>query len=111
MPGAGELDQRITIERQPTGTDDVGGETNDWSVLTTVWAKRTDVSDTEKVSANQVNAALMSRFVIRSSSTTRTVTAKDRLSHDGANWGITGVKETADGRRRFIEITAVRQSD
>ena len=77
----------------------------------TRWAERNDLSDGERVAAGQVGSYLMSRFKIRSDSQTRTVTAKDRLSHDDAFWNIKGVKEAKGGRSRFIEITAVRDAD
>jgi head-tail adaptor len=53
----------------------------------------------------------MSRFIIRSSSVTKTVTPVDRINYDGHIWNIKGAKETAEGRNRFIEITAVRASN
>lgn len=110
--GAGDLDRRIDIERVTEGSQNGFGEPSQtWSTLTTVAAQRMDVLDSEKIAAGQRDSALMSRFVIRSSSTARTVTPLDRLNHDGETWNITGVKETQQGRNRFIEITAVRDSD
>lgn len=112
MTAIGELDRRITIQRVTEGDQNEFGEPGEtWASLTTVWAKRSDVSDAERVAAGQRGSALMSRFVIRSSTTTKTITSKDRLSYDGDTWNIHGVKETAEGRNRFIEITAVRDSD
>lgn len=109
---AGSLDRRITIQRLTEGAQNGFGEPAEtWADLTTVWASREDVRDSEKVAAGQRDTALMSRFVVRSSSVTRTVTAIDQLSYDGGVWNIQGVKETKDGRKRFIEITATRDSD
>lgn len=110
MPGAGDLDRRITIQRYTSTTNDFNEEVKSWADLTTVWAMRRDASDGERVTAGKEGAFLMSRFTVRSSSKTRTVTPADRLSYDGAVWNIRGAKETQDGRKRFIEITATRKA-
>lgn len=111
MPGAGKLDRRITIERFTSTRNDFNELIETWATLATVWAQRKDVSDGEKFAAGQVGSSLRSRFVIRSSSVTKTVTPVDRISYDGALWNIHGLKESAEGRNRFIEITAVRNAD
>lgn len=108
---AGELDRRITIQRYTTTTNDFNEEVKAWSDLTTIWAMRHDMSSAEKFSAGQVNATLATRFKVRSSSTTRGVTANDRISYDGGLFDITGVKETTEGRKRYLWIEAVRQAD
>ncbi|RVE83343.1 phage head closure protein [Sinorhizobium meliloti] len=112
MPAIGKLDRRITIERETeTGRNEVNEPVYEWTALATVWARRRDASDGEREAAGQVGSTLMSRFVVRSSSVTRTVKPVDRLSYSGATWNILGVKETEEGRNRFIEITAIKDSD
>jgi SPP1 family predicted phage head-tail adaptor len=116
MAGAGPLDRRITIERATTVPNEFNEPVETWVPLPgltdgKIWARREDVSDGEKFAAGQVGSALRSRFVVRSSTVTKTVTPVDRLNYDSAIWNIHGVKETKDGRNRFIEITAVRRTD
>lgn len=112
MPAAGHLDRRITVQRLSEGLPNGFGEpVETWATLATVYASRADVSDGEKVNAGQRSTALLARFVIRSSVTARTITTLDRISYDSALWNILGVKQTGDGRDRFIEITAARDSD
>lgn len=111
MPGAGKLDRRITIERVASVPNTYNEPVETWSVLITVWAQRKDVSNSEKLAAGEVGSALNSRFVIRSSSITRTVTPVDRINYDQAIWNIQGVKETLEGQNRFLEITAARRTD
>lgn len=111
MPGAGELDRRITVQRSTSTPDAFNEPIETWSDLTTVWARRQDVSDGERFAAGQVGSSLLTRFVVRSSSVSRSITPVDRILHDGTIWNILGAKETADGRNRFIEITAVRSAD
>ncbi len=114
MPGAGNLDRRVTIERATSVPNDFNEPVETWAPLAIVWAQRKDSSDvvkTELLGAEQVGAFLMSRFVVRSSTLMRTVTPIDRLNYDGHLWNIKGVKETSEGRNRFIEITAVRANN
>lgn len=111
MAGAGALDRRIIIQRATTTTNAFNEAVPAWSDLCEVWAARRDISDGEKLAAGGIGAALAARFLVRSSNETRTVTALDRIVHDGATWQIDGVKEADLGRRRYIEISAVKDSD
>lgn len=109
IKSGGELDRRITIRRMiESGRNEFNEKVFSWFDLATVWARRRDATDQERFEAAQVTATLMSRFVVRFSSVTKTVTASDRLLYDGAEWDINGVKETAEGRDRFLEITATK---
>lgn len=107
------LDRRITISRPgtQTGTDAFGHPVYGPPVEFSVWAARRDVSDSEKATAGTISSSLMTRFVVRSSSQTRGIKPSHGLTHEGAAYNIMGVKETADGRRRFLEITCVRSAD
>lgn len=109
----GDLDRRITLLQpgQQTGTDDFGHPVFGPPLSVTVWAKRVDASDGEQVAAGQLGSHLMSRFVVRASPVLKSLTPQAALTHDGATWNIKGVKETQDGRNRFLEITAVRDLD
>ncbi|WP_417257357.1 phage head closure protein [Celeribacter sp.] len=75
-----------------------------------IWAQKTDASDSEKRQAAQLEASVTSRFVVRWSTFTRGITPMDRLTCDGVEYRITGVKE-AEGRRRWLEITADARID
>jgi SPP1 family predicted phage head-tail adaptor len=107
----GDLDRRITLQRFTEARDEFNQPIEDWLDLKEVWARRRDVSDQERYDSGKVNATNISRFVVRSNSITKTLTAVDRISYEGAFWNISGIKETQDGRDRFLEITAVRASD
>ena len=111
MPGAGKLDRRVTFERSTSTKNEYNEDVETWAALTTVWAQRKDVSDGENFAAGQVGSVLRSRFVIRSSTVSKTITPIDRLNYDGAGWNIQGVKETTEGRNRYLEITAVKDAD
>ena len=105
---ADDLDRRITVQRNMPGVANTLGENPDnWSDFKTVFAKRNDLRDSEKVAAGQVSGSLVSRFVIYSTNDSRTITTMDRLFVDTKVWQIHGVKELADGATgEFLEITA-----
>lgn len=111
---AGKLDRRITIERLSATKNEFNEDVEAFAPFKTIWAQRKDTSDlvkTEILAAEQVSSFQLVHFVIRSSSDARTVSPLDRINHDGRIWEIRGTKETADGRSRFIEITAATQNN
>jgi len=105
---AGQLDRRIQVLRDTgTGTNGFNEPVPDWQPLGPLLAAtRRDVSDAEKAVAGHRSATLVARFVVRSTSFSRGIRRTDRLSHDGAEWEIAGIKEVPSPRRAFIEITA-----
>lgn len=113
MPGAGKLDRMVTVERFGGTANEFNEVVEGWSAFLTLRARRQDTSDvtkTEILGADQVGSFLLSHFTIRSSAEAKTITPADRLAYDGAVWNIKGVKETVQGRNRFIEISAVKDS-
>lgn len=106
---AGKLDRRITLRRATYARDASNAKVPTWADLITVWANYTPVSDGEKFSSGQVNAAISGRFVIRYSSEVSTVNPTDQLVFDGHTYNILNVKETA--RRQWLEITAAARGD
>lgn len=108
---AGDLDRKITIQRATSAPNEFNEPVMTWADFKTVRAMRRDVSDGEKLAAGQIGSSLQSRFTVRSSTETRTVTPSDRLVHEGENWNIHGVKEANEGRFRFIELTCAKDND
>jgi SPP1 family predicted phage head-tail adaptor len=111
---AQELDRRITVERMTSVPDDFNEPVETWTEIANLWARRRDASDSQKIeymAAGQVGSFTVARFTVRSSAITRTITPVDRLTHEGKVWQIRGVKEADEGRRRFIEITALKDAD
>lgn len=105
MIAAGSLDRRIQLLRyEGETTNDLGEPVEGWTPAEKLWASKTDVSDVERVRAQAVGTNLTTRFVVRSSSVTRAIAAKDRIACEGRVYDVTGLKEI--GRRDGIEITA-----
>lgn len=111
---AQKLDRRITIERAERTVDEFNEPIEAWAPFITIWAQRKDSSDLvrkEILGAEQVGSFLLSHFTVRHSTQAKTITPVDRINYDGHIWNIKSTKETADGRNRFIEITAVRANN
>jgi len=116
---SGRLDRKITVQRSTAGVDSFNAEILTWADFITVSAQRVDLADKERFGAAfeeskaaQVGSYAISRFRVRSSILTRTITARDRLTHEGATWNIMAVpSETLEGRKRFLWITAARDTD
>jgi SPP1 family predicted phage head-tail adaptor len=106
MTGAGDLDRRITIERRFRVGSSAGNTVYEWRLLANVAARRLDVSDAERVAYGGIVSEAIRRFTIRAQGPQGKIIAADRIQYDGRTWGIMGVKETRDGRNRFLEITA-----
>lgn len=106
---AGKLDRRVQFRRFIL-TDDGFTAVETWADHgAPVWASRRDVSDRERMAAMEVSATITTRFQVRWSSFTAGITPKDRLTCEGAEYEITGLKEL--GRRQGFEITASARAD
>lgn len=118
MDSAGKLDRRVQF-RRATLVDNGFSTSLKWDTDNPesdnhgapVWAQRSDVSDGEKARAGEVQASLMTRFMVRSSAFTRGLTPKDRLVTEGVTFEITGIKEPPGSRRQWLEISATARAD
>ena len=108
MMDAGVFDRRITVRRK-TVINGPLGPTETWSVLCTIWAARTDVSDGEKAAAGTVMSTVSSRFQVRSSTETRGIRPADTITEGGLDFEIVGIKQL--GRRNYLEISAQARLD
>jgi SPP1 family predicted phage head-tail adaptor len=108
---AGDLRDKITVQRSTEVPNDLNEPVLTWVELVTVRAKRDDASSGEKEAAGQVGAFLMSRFTIRRSSEADSIRATDRIVHEGANWAIIEIMRLQDAPTRFLVIKAVRDAD
>lgn len=68
-----------------------------------VWASRRDVSDAERALSGWTEATVVSRFIVASTTFTRSLGPIDRLVESGRVYDINGIKEIGRGR---LEITA-----
>jgi head-tail adaptor len=107
----GELDKRIEIWRTESRDDGIATVPGEPVELARRWAKKTDISDGEKLRAGENAASLASRFLVRSDSVTRTLNpGTDTICWKGKAFQITGVKDSGD-REDGIEITTSTRTD
>ena len=108
---AGKLDRRITLvmDGVQDGRDAFNAPIMGSAVSLTVWASKEDVSDVERVRAQQVGAEITTRFRVRWSNAVSGFDATGRVLFDGREYSVSGVKEI--GRREGLEITAAARSE
>lgn len=110
MADAGSLDRRVHFRRATLSDDGFTAGAETWADHgSAVWASKKDVSDGERWRAGEVGAQITTRFVVRSSTFTRALTPKDRLTCEGQEFDISGIKEI--GRLHWLEITASARVD
>ena len=106
---SGALDRSLILRKRTVANNSLGEPVETFTDLATVRASKTDISDGEKVRAQQVGAEITTRFQIRWSVNWSDLNPKDRVKSEGREYEIVGVKEI--GRRDGIEITACARAD
>jgi head-tail adaptor len=106
----GRLDRLVQFRRATVGSDAFGA-TQTWADHgTPLYAQKSDLRDGERWRAGEVQAHVTTRFTVRRSPFTAALTPKDRLTCEGVEFEIVGIKEGA-GRRQWVEITCARRND
>jgi SPP1 family predicted phage head-tail adaptor len=95
---AGNLRDRITIQRATTGDDGYGNTVTGWADLLTVWADVRETMGKERVDAGRVEASRTATIRVRASSATRALTEADRVIARGRPWNIRSVAEVGNDR-------------
>lgn len=126
-PGAGGLDRKVAFYRFAESATSGEVETTRNALNEVVrpdpataspavdtyceaWARREDISESERLRAGVEDGFLYTRWIVRSNAKTRTVTPGDMMIADGSNWNINGVKESLRaGRHRYLEFTATEE--
>ncbi|WP_181407983.1 head-tail adaptor protein [Pararhizobium mangrovi] len=106
MMRIGDLDRRIVVQRSTKSYNEFNDPVYTWTDIADVAASRIDVSDTQKYAYGMTFSTKLTRFVVRWSALIRDLQSSDRIQHENLTGFVKGVKETRDGRRRFLEITA-----
>lgn len=105
---SGALDRRIQIRRATETVSEYGGIIREFSDFgPPLFARRRDVSDSERVMAGRWDNRLVTRFIVRASAFARSIERYDEIVHEGITFQIDGIKEVPEGRRAFIEVTAM----
>lgn len=104
----GRMDRRITIERKTRVSDGMGGYTESWGELATVWAEIRPLGAREVWDAMRVSAETRFRVRIRwrgDSNGAPYYTSADRVIWQGRTYGIEQVVEI--GRRAGLQLLMV----
>ena len=96
---AGQLDQRVTVERLQGGFDELGQPLPDtWAPLFTCWAAVEPLVGREYIAAGALLSEVTARIRMRYRPG---ITAADRVIHDGKVYGITSVADVHSSRREL----------
>lgn len=110
------MDRIIRIKRSTVVPSGFGKKEQFELVGPVLFAEKKDMSDQEKQRAGETEGTLASRFTVRWTPFTNTITSNDILVHEGRDYTIIGVKEAAalipaSNRRRAIQITTAIRTD
>lgn len=99
-PGAGELRERVAIQRVTTTRDAIGGLIESWSTLTTVYARVQEMSAGEQYRRQQIQASASHKITVRY---LNTIAPSDRIVWRERTFQIRGITNP-DMRRRFLDL-------
>ena len=95
---AGDLDQRVTVERYTSTQDELGQPIESWAPLFTCWAAVEPLTGREYLAAqaavSEVTAKIRMRF-------RPWMTAQDRVIHNGITYGIQSVIDVRSEHREL----------
>ena len=96
---AGQLDQRVTVERYTSTEDELGQPIEAWAPLFTCWAAVEPLTGREYLAAqaavSEVTAKIRMRF-------RPWMTAEDRVIHNGTTYGIESLVDVRSGNRELV---------
>lgn len=108
MIRAGDLDERITLQRMAAPEDPWATPETTWTDLATVWAAVTWVSDRERFAAGETRAEITHRFTLRRAAAWADLGPLDRIAYEGRIHDILGVKRLG---RDGLEVTAKARAE
>lgn len=100
---AGNLRDRITIERQATVEDEFGNTRADWSPLMSLWADMRETTGKERVEAGRVEASRTATIRVRKSGQSSIITEGDRIIARGEAWNIRSIAQ-ADRMGKMLDM-------
>lgn len=97
---AGQLDQRVTVERLQGGVDELGQPLPDtWAPLFTCWAAVEPLTGREYLAAQAAVSEVTARIRMRFRPW---MTAEDRVIHDGTIYNIVSVIDVRSENRELV---------
>ena len=96
---AGQLDQRVTVERLEEGVDELGQPVSTWIALVTVWAAVEPLTGREYIAAAAAVSEVTTRIRLRYRPG---ITPADRVNHEGKLYGITSLIDYKSANRELV---------
>ncbi len=96
---AGQLGQRVQIERLVSGTDEIGQPVNQWLPIVTAWAAVEPLTGREYLAASALQSTVSTRIRLRYRPG---ITSADRVSHGGRVYNIESVIDVRSGKRELV---------
>ena len=96
---AGQLDQKVSIERLQQGQDELGQPFTAWVPVFTVWAAVEPLAGREYMAAAAAQSEVSTRIRLRYRPG---MTSADRVNHGGKLYGITSVIDYKSAHRELV---------
>lgn len=96
---AGDLDQRVTVERFTSTQDELGQPIESWAPLFTCWAAVEPLTGREYLAAQAAVSEVTARIRMRFRPW---MTAQDRVIHNGTTYGIESLVDVRSGNWELV---------
>ena len=96
---AGQLDQRVTVERFSSTEDELGQPIEAWAPLFTCWAAVEPLTGREYIAAQAAVSEVTARIRMRFRPW---MTAQDRVIHNGTTYGIESLVDVRSDHRELV---------
>jgi SPP1 family predicted phage head-tail adaptor len=96
---AGQLDQRVTVERFTSTQDELGQPIESWAPLFTCWAAVEPLTGREYLAAQAAVSEVTARIRMRFRPW---MTAQDRVIHNGTTYNIVSLIDVRSGHRELV---------
>ena len=96
---AGQLDQRVTVERFTSTQDELGQPIEAWAPLFTCWAAVEPLTGREYLAAQAAVSEVTARIRMRFRPW---MTAQDRVIHNGTTYGIESLVDVRSDHRELV---------
>jgi len=96
---AGSLNQRVTLERYTSTTDEWGSPIEAWAPLFTCWAAVEPLTGREYFAADAAQSEVTARIRMRYRPG---ITSQDRVIHDGKTYNIVTVIDVRSEHRELV---------
>ena len=96
---AGQLDQRVTVERFSRTEDELGQPIESWAPLFTCWAAVEPLTGREFIAAQAAQSEVTARIRMRFRPW---MTAEDRVIHNGTTYNIVSLVDVRSENRELV---------